>query len=1263
MGHSSKKKKRNKGGRGRAPSKDHSHSGDDQDLLSEEITALAAIFQEDLKVVSKTPYTQLAINLRPYSNDMGFEDLNVSALLLVRCLPGYPHKCPKLQIVPEKGLSKKDADRLISLLLDQANIYAREGRVMIFNLVEAAQEFLSEIVPVEQPLKSGTCLGANRKDESARKGAAVQLDVCYHSEEPFVYSCVDLYGDLCGDNATWGSHDSKVADQNSSKIFRAQTGLIGKSKDKNILLQSHTLANLESVIPDHSIFQNMTPEALHATKHGAIPWVVTKLNFVAEETETDSKFSSPKAYDQQSVLDSSEKGSDSAQHEVADLVDQTRKVDVCNSEGESSTSSSFVSTEDDTPQSKKKDLLLVHLLHLVCFSKGSLATALPEISSELYNLGVLSEWARDLVAVPPSVFAKAFDRAFEQHMTSSRFSEFWKPGISYSGDNASSRPNSRYLNDFEEVCSLGRGGFGHVVLCKNKLDGRQYAVKRIRLKDKSPYVNEKILREVATLSRLQHQHVVRYYQAWVETEYGNYDGETAWGSRAAEGSTSSYMDVNPTNVTGDNRLELTYLYIQMEYCPRTLRQDFESYSSSFDKDYTWHLFRQIVEGLAHIHSQGIIHRDLTPSNIFFDVRNDIKIGDFGLAKFLKLEQLDHDQYFPTETTGVSVDGTSQVGTYFYTAPEIDQRWPQINEKVDMYSLGVIFFELWHPFATAMERHIVLSELKQKGLLPPSWVAKFPRESTLLQRLMSPSPSDRPSATELLQRELPPRMEDEWLNDILRTIQTREDTYVYDRVVSTIFDEDRLIMKSHSQHADNAKMTKNEPSYIQYTELDLEMRNIVAEACKEVFKQHCAKRMEISPMRVFDGCYPLNRKPVRLLTQGGNMLELCHELRSPFVNWIITNQKLSFKRYEISWVYRRAIGHSAPSRFLQGDFDIIGGASPLTEAEVIKVAMDVATCFFHPNAIDIRLNHGRVLESIWSWVGIASELRQNVAELLSLITSSCPQSTNRKSNWVFVRRQLLQDLNLSEAIVDRLQTADLRFCGSADQALARLRGALSSDRFTSKALEELSVLLRCLRAWSIAQQVSIDVLMPPTEVYHRELFFQMYLKESNPGSVAETILLAVGGRYDHLINQMWDHEYKSSPPGAVGVSLALEKILNHSSIDIRPFRAESSTSVLVCSRGGGGLLQERMAFVAELWQANIKAEFVPQPDPSVKEQYEYASEHDIKCLVIITEAGLSQTGLVKVRQLDLKREKEVTRADIVKFLTEATTRPRDLTTWA
>lgn len=88
----------------------------------------------------------------------------------------------------------------------------------------------------------------------------------------------------------------------------------------------------------------------------------------------------------------------------------------------------------------------------------------------------------------------------------------------------------------------------------------------------------------------------------------------------------------------------------------------------------------------------------------------------------------------------------------------------------MYSLGIVFFELWHPFGTSMERHIVLSDLKQKGELPSSWVAEFPEQASLLRRLMSPSPSDRPSATELLQHAFPPRMESELLDSNNLTLE-------------------------------------------------------------------------------------------------------------------------------------------------------------------------------------------------------------------------------------------------------------------------------------------------------------------------------------------------------------------------------------------------------------------------------------------------------------------------------------------------------------
>nr|CAH67537.1 H0425E08.5 [Oryza sativa] len=1236
MGHSARKKKKKKGGGGRKAAKDHGGQLEgDQAALADELTALGSIFLEDFKVTSESPQTRFTICIRPYSDGMGFGDSNVSATLDVTCFAGYPHKCPKLRVLPEKTLSREDANRLLSLLVDQANIYSREGRVMIFNLVEAAQEFLSEIAPANDSTSMAPWLGSGKVQQTTDVDVKVKLDNGSYHGVAYMHNSFDLYSQLY-DGGSWSTQGPDPATDSAGKIVGSQVKSNLKSKRKTIIEKSRVSSDevnvAKGLLPDNAGQKNIM-------KHDVIRETVPSLHVVAEETENDSKTVSTS--NRENTSGTPERSFSSVhQLEDSDLSDEDWNDEDSGSGSGFSNTPSF-DMFDDASRNKKKDLILVHLLRLACASKDSLSASLPAISSELCNIGILSEWAKDLISKSPAVFGETFGHFFGPQMTSSECSLFWR------ADNSSSRPNSRYLNDFEELRSLGQGGFGRVALCKNKLDGRQYAVKKIRLKDRSPQVNEKILREVATLSRLQHQHVVRYYQAWVETEYGQHHVLNAAGSCTAESSMYSYDNISLSDAGGGNKQESTYLYIQMEYCPRTLRQDFETYTSSFRVDDAWRLFRQIVEGLAHVHSQGIIHRDLTPNNIFFDVRNDIKIGDFGLAKFLKLEQLDHDQYLPSEGMGVSMDGTGQVGTYFYTAPEVEQKWPHINEKVDMYSLGVIFFELWYPFSTAMERHLVLSDLKQKGDSPLSWATQFPGQSNLLRRLLSPSPSDRPSAVELLQNDLPPRMEDEWLTDVLRMIQTPEDTYVYDRVISTIFDEERLIAKTQCQLEGSKKSTcKSDNS---------ELLDSIIEVSKEVFKRHCAKRFQISPLHTLEGKFTENRgKTVKILTQGGEMLELCYELRTPFVMSVAANQILSFKRYEVSWVHRRAVGHSIPYRFLQGDFDIIGGASPIPEAEIVKVTLDVGAHFYDPKAIIIRLNHSKLAEAVCSWAGVPQERRQNVAEFFSsTLVQYWPNKADRKSQWSLIRGQLLQDLRLSEEVVEKLHKADQRFCGSADQVLARLRGTLFYDKSACKALDEISAFLKCLRIWSIEEHITIDVLMPPSECYYTDLFFQIYVKEGNPGSSSHEKLLAIGGRYDWLIEQAWDRTYKSKPPGAVGVSIALEKFLpNSPSSDIGFPRIEPSISVLVCSKGGGGLLNERMELVAELWEANIKAQFVPQEDPSLQEQYEYASDHDIKCLVFITEAGVSQTELVKVRHLDAKREKEVKREELVKFLSDA-----------
>ncbi|XP_028757179.1 eIF-2-alpha kinase GCN2 isoform X3 [Neltuma alba] len=1205
MGHSSRKKKRGGGSgrriKGRTPLKDHvsQFSGDDNEL-SEEITALCAIFQEDCNVLPGSP-PQIVITLRPYSKGMGYEDVDVSAVLVVRCLPGYPFKCPKLQITPENGLSESDADKLMSLLHDQANLNAREGRVMIFNLVEAAQEFMSSIEPAGKLNDSKNLRSTMESNEEL-----FLKDIATSNGSSFVYGFIDLFNGY-GESWNWGfgmdETCGKISPVPASKLD-AHEHVYGTEENKSDITSK--------------------PPKIQETKEGLLVSPTAKLDTSGENSEESNKSMPSSNSSRCHAVDLIGNGNEN-EKEQDFILDEYTSED--NEEGIYATafsepqSSAFMAHHREL-QTDERDLMMVHLLRLVCSSKSPLANSLPQIASELYNLGIISDWAKDMASEPPSCFNKTFDHVFQKHLVSSKISQFWKP--SDLGGPTTVPISSRYLNDFEELRPLGHGGFGHVVLCRNKLDGRQYAVKKIRLNDKSMPVNDRILREVATLSRLQHQHVVRYYQAWFETGVADSYADAGWGSRTPLSSTFSFKATRSQETLGhENQLESTFLYIQMEYCPRTLRQVFESYTH-FDKELAWHLFRQIVEGLAHIHGQGIIHRDLTPSNIFFDARNDIKIGDFGLAKFLKLEQLDQDLGYPGDTNGVSFDGTGQIGTYFYTAPEIEQGWPKIDEKADMYSLGVVFFELWHPFATAMERHIVLSDLKQKGELPSPWVAEFPEQEALLRQLMSPSPRDRPSATELLQHVFPPRMESELLDDILQTMQTSEDTRIYDKIVNAIFDKEMLKAKENLQGAD---------------------------VTREAFRQHCAKRLEILTMRLFDDFPEYNRNAVKLLTNGGDMLDLCYELRLPFVNWIVSNQKSSFKRYEITCVYRRAVGRSSPNRYLQGDFDIIGGTSALTEAEVIKVTRDIVTCIFPADACDVHLNHGDLLDAIWSWIGVKAEHRLKVAELLAMMGSLRPQSSVRKSKWAVIRRQLLQELNLAEAIVNRLQTVGLRFCGAADQALPRLRGALPPDKRTCKALEELSELCRLLRVWRIDSNVFIDALMSPTESYYRDFFFQVYItKGNNPGSLPEGTLLAVGGCYDYVLHQMWSRHYKANPPSGVGASLALETIIQNCPIDFKPIKNEASTNILVCSRGGGGLLIERMELVAELWEKDFKAEFVPVPDPSLTEQYEYANEHDIKCLAIITD----QTDSVKVRHLELKKEKQVERENLVKFLSNAMT---------
>lgn len=159
------------------------------------------------------------------------------------------------------------------------------------------------------------CLAPSRKEQLLYKDATGS---CIF-EGPYAYVSIDLYSDLCGDEASWGGCVEKTANGNSGQVFREQTGLFEKARRKNNLLDSCDMAKTLDVIRDGQLFQSTKAEVLHPAKLGAMPRVATNLNVLEEETDNDDKSGSPSAHNVQAALDSLEKGSDSTSHEVTEV--------------------------------------------------------------------------------------------------------------------------------------------------------------------------------------------------------------------------------------------------------------------------------------------------------------------------------------------------------------------------------------------------------------------------------------------------------------------------------------------------------------------------------------------------------------------------------------------------------------------------------------------------------------------------------------------------------------------------------------------------------------------------------------------------------------------------------------------------------------------------------------------------------------------------------------------------------------------------------
>lgn len=233
----------------------------------------------------------------------------------------------------------------------------------------------------------------------------------------------------------------------------------------------------------------------------------------------------------------------------------------------------------------------------------------------------------------------------------------------------------RYKTEYSQLSLLGYGGYGKVYTAKNILDTNVYAIKKIPISKNNMNEVSQILSEIQILSNLSHPNIVRYYNSWIEPIL-EYDID---------------LDMLENNDIYDlatyDKPDFSF-YIQMELCSNGNLGNWLDQRKKVDSQINCLILSQIIEGLEYLHSIEIIHRDLKPSNILLS-NNCIKISDFGLAAINTSDPIHSSQ-----------------GSDLY----IDKFETTNHPNLDIYSLGIMIFELFYLFQTQYEKITVLSSI-------------------------------------------------------------------------------------------------------------------------------------------------------------------------------------------------------------------------------------------------------------------------------------------------------------------------------------------------------------------------------------------------------------------------------------------------------------------------------------------------------------------------------------------------------------------------
>jgi len=212
---------------------------------------------------------------------------------------------------------------------------------------------------------------------------------------------------------------------------------------------------------------------------------------------------------------------------------------------------------------------------------------------------------------------------------------------------------------------IGKGGMGAVYKARQPALDRLVALKILAPRSGGDLdFAERFTREARALAKLSHPNIVAVHD---------------FGTVGQASSLSPSEKTAGKSETG--RMPVLHYFI-MEYVDGPNLRQIEQ-AGKLSPRAALEIIPQICAALQFAHDEGIVHRDIKPENILLDKKGRVKIADFGLAKILGQEPKDF------RLTGVR----DVVGTPHYMAPEQVEKPQTVDHRADIYSLGVVFYEM------------------------------------------------------------------------------------------------------------------------------------------------------------------------------------------------------------------------------------------------------------------------------------------------------------------------------------------------------------------------------------------------------------------------------------------------------------------------------------------------------------------------------------------------------------------------------------------